>query len=224
LQASFFDVMSAWNRYEQRCLGRVHADVWETFADAAIRLVAPVVPHVACEAWDELDNEGVAIDQPFPRVEAPEDADAVESAEDLIEQVLEDTRDIVQATGETPSVVRVFTAPEWKRSIVEEAIGLKEKGELDPGTLTGRVMQDGDIKRLGSQAADFAKDVGQDLAHGPAPDLDVDEQAVLEGAVDFLEARLDCTVEIHAAAAEDVEDGGKAARAKPGRPGIYVEA
>jgi leucyl-tRNA synthetase len=223
LQAGFFDVMSAWNRYERRALGRVHEDVWQTFADQAIRLVAPIIPHVADQAWRDRGHEGTVVDRAFPQPEPPEDADRARAAEQLVEQVIDDTRDILQATGEEPDEVRVFTAPDWKRSIVEEAVHLKEKGELDPGALTGRVMQDEAIKRHGSDAADFAKDTAEQLSRGPAPALDVDEAAVLEAAVAFLEQELGCTVAVHPAEeADGIEDGGKAGRAEPGRPGIYV--
>jgi leucyl-tRNA synthetase len=224
LQAGFFDVMSAWNRYERRALGDVHEDVWATFADHAIRLVAPIAPHLADDAWTERGHEGSVVDAAFPEPEPPENAERARAAEDLVEQVLDDTRDIRQATGEEPEVVRVFTAPDWKRSIVQEAVHLKQKDELNPGALTGRVMQDEDIKRHGSDAADFAKDTARRLSRGPAPSLDVDEPAVLGEAEAFLEQELGCTVTVHAAAeADTVDHGGKADRAEPGRPGIYVE-
>jgi leucyl-tRNA synthetase len=225
LQSAFFDVMSAWNRYRRRALGEIHEDVWETFADRAIRLVTPIVPHLAHQAWRDRGEEGHAIDQAFPEPEPPEDAQAARAAEELIQQVIDDTRDIEQATGETPDEVRVFTAPDWKHAIVETAVQLEDKGELNPGSLTGRVMQNDAIKQHGSDAADFAQSTAEKLSRGPAPSLDVDEPAVLEEARTFLEQELDCTVRVfRAGEAEDVEDGGKADRAEPGRPGIYVEA
>jgi leucyl-tRNA synthetase len=223
LRAGFFDLTRAWNRYKRRSLGRPHRDTRERFADVAVRLAAPVTPHAAEEAWQQLGGEGPVAEAAFPEAQRPEGADVALAAEDLVDQVLDDTRDIVQATGEAPELVRVFTAPAWKHRVLEEARSLDEKGELDPGTLTGRVMQDEDVKQHGSDAADFAKDLAVDVDRGQVPDVVVDEAGVLEGAAAYLEAELDCTVEIvPAEEADGVEDGGKADRAEPGRPGIYL--
>ncbi len=224
LKACFFDLTAAWNRYVRRCLGEPHRDTWERFSTVAIRAMAPILPHLASEAWRERE-EGMVIDAPFPEPERPEGAVEALAAEELVVQVLEDTRDILQATGEEPQTVRVFTAPPWKRTVVDEALHLKQKDELDPGTLTSRVMQEDAVKQQGGDAARFAKDTAMKLERAPEPTLVEDEASVLEAAIGFLEEQLGCPVEVHPAqSAEAVEHGGKAERAEPGRPGIFIQS
>ncbi len=226
LKTGFFDAMKAWNWYQRRSLGSVHEEVWETFASVTTRLMAPIIPHLAAEAWDRQGGQGDVVDAAFPELSAPEGAEASIAAEEIVDQVLDDVRDILTVTGVEPEVVRIFTAPDWKLQVLETALELKEKnGQApDPGELTGRVMQIDAVKQQGGQAAKFAKDLAIALDRGQAPRADVDETGALEAASGFLEAEIGCPVEVHQAGDHgDVEDGGKAKRAEPGRPGIFVK-
>ncbi|MDX1611973.1 MAG: class I tRNA ligase family protein, partial [Candidatus Thermoplasmatota archaeon] len=225
LKVGLFDAAKAWNWYQRRALGQPHQEVWQTFASTAIRLMAPIVPHLASEAWDAYGGEGLLIDAPFPALEAPEDAGEAIRAEELVQQVIDDVRDILKVTGEEPELIRIFTAPAWKHTVAETALELREeKGQPpNPGELTKAIMQIDAVKRQGGQAAKFAKDVAINMSKGQVPTTGVDETTALEAATDFIGHELGCPVEVHQAGEHgDVEDGGKAKRAEPGRPGLYV--
>ena len=53
------------------------------------RGIAPVVPHIAEEAWSLLDEEGFVINQQFPKGKESDIGFLI--GEDLIKQTLEDT-------------------------------------------------------------------------------------------------------------------------------------
>jgi len=57
------------------------------------RGIAPVVPHIAEEAWSLLDEEGFVINQLFPKGKESDIGFLI--GEDLIKQTLEDTKAIL---------------------------------------------------------------------------------------------------------------------------------
>lgn len=225
LKAGFFDLTRAWSWYQRRALGEVHEDVFEVFSSTAVLLLAPIAPALASEAWTAQGREGDVLDATFPRLAVPEGAEEATEAEALVERVLEDVRDILKVTGAAPKRVRMFVAPAWKATVLALANEMNAAGErVDPGSLTPRAMQVAEVKAAGGEAAKFAKDLAIRFSKGERPTAPADEHRALASAKAFLAVELGCPVEVHRADEHaEVEDGGKAKRAEPGRPGIFVE-
>ncbi|AAG20349.1 leucine--tRNA ligase [Halobacterium salinarum] len=179
---------------------------------AAVKLLAPIAPHVAEECWTALGGDGFVAEAAWPTPDR--DVSDHDRATSLIEQTREDVRDIVDTAGiENPTGVDVVTAPEWMYDVLARA-------KAADGNVVGSVMSDQSLQQHGEDAADYAKDLA---AQAPAfPDvLGPDgERDALGRAVWLLEAEFDAPVRV--LAAEDAADS-VANKAEPGRPAIHVD-
>ena len=104
------------------------------------RGIAPVVPHIAEEAWSLLDEEGFVINQQFPKGKESDIGFLI--GEDLIKQTLEDTKAILNiAKIEKPSEIVLITSPKWKWDAVQTAGDLADgRGQVKLNQLIGNVI------------------------------------------------------------------------------------
>jgi leucyl-tRNA synthetase len=179
--------------------------------EVAVKLLAPVAPHVCEEAWEALDGDGFAAEADWPTPQR--EVDDHDRATRLVDNTREDVRDIVETAGiDDPSGIDVVTAPAWMYDALETA------RDAD-GDVVGEVMRDEDLREVGEDAADYAKDLA---AQAPAlPDaLSAErERETLERAAWLVEDEFDVPVRVLAA---DEADDDVANRAEPGRPAIHV--
>ncbi|WP_435334615.1 leucine--tRNA ligase [Haloarchaeobius sp. TZWWS8] len=181
--------------------------------ETAIKLLAPVAPHVCEEAWTELvgdDAEFVATaDWPAPE----SDVSDHERERTLVENTRDDVRQIIDVAGiEDPTSIDVVVAPQWKHRALELAIDADDD-------VVGTVMRDEELRQQGSAAADFAKDLAAEhpgLAEALSPDR---ERAVLERAAWLVEDEFEAPVSVLSA---DEADDSVSKKARPGRPAIQI--
>jgi leucyl-tRNA synthetase len=190
-----------------------HAETFERGLSVAVRLLAPVTPHVAEELWSTLGHEGFVAEASLPEP-AGDVADA-ERERRLVENTREDVRNIVDVAGiEDPEAVTVVVAPEWKHRALDIAI------ESDAPNVIGELMGEDDIREKGDEAASYGQelqDERQSLTRALPPER---ELAVLRQAAWLVEREFDAEVSVVPAgeAAEDV-----ARKATPGRPAIRID-
>ncbi|EMA55530.1 MULTISPECIES: leucine--tRNA ligase [Halococcus] len=177
----------------------------------AVRLLAPVAPHVAEESWATLGNEGFVAEAAWPDPDGGVEDYAAERR--LVENTREDVRDILDVAGiENPETIEVAVAPEWKHRALDVAI------EADDDVV-GTVMADEELRTHGEDAADYAKDLAanpQALSETLAPDHEYD---ALERASWLLDREFDATIVLERAA-EAPDD--LVSKARPGRPAIEI--
>ncbi|WP_135828463.1 leucine--tRNA ligase [Halorussus halobius] len=187
------------------------ADTFERGLVAAVKLLAPVAPHVTEEMWNLLGNDGLlAADADWPDADAPADYDVERR---LVENTRADVRDIVETVGiEDPETVTLAVAPEWMHRAHELAAGAD-------GDVVGTVMGDEQLRQQGEDAADFAKDLAaqqEALDEQLSPER---ERAALERAAWLLEREFGADVVVRSA---DEADPDLAGKAEPGRPAIDI--
>ena len=189
-----------------------HADTFERGLDAAVRLLAPVVPHLAEELYDELGGEGFAVEVEWPSADA--DRETVEKRRDLVENTREDVRQIVEVAGiEDPERIDIVVTPEWKF----EALGIAVESDADD--LISELMQESAIREQGDAAASYGQDLQAEreaLSMTLSPD---EEHEALVAATWLVEREFDAPVRVVRAAEADDETPRKA---EPGRPAIDI--
>ena len=95
--------------------GSVGTKALRDFVDAWVRMLAPIVPHIAEEMWEMLGGQGFVSVAPWPRP-AAELVDAwAELAVAYADAVVEDVKRIAEALGRRPAriVVAVARPREW---------------------------------------------------------------------------------------------------------------
>lgn len=176
----------------------------------AVRLLAPVVPHLAEECWDELGGEGFVAETDWPTPER--DADH-EIERHLVESTREDVRHIIDVADiEAPEEIEIAVAPAWKHRALDIAIDSDDD-------VVGSVMADEGLRARGEAAADYAKDLAAEH-QSLTPELEPDaEFAALRRAEWLFEREFD--VEVRIERADDAPDE-LVGQAVPGRPAIRV--
>ncbi|WP_222915994.1 leucine--tRNA ligase [Natrinema sp. SYSU A 869] len=190
-----------------------HAETYERGLSAVVRLLSPVVPHIAEELHETLGGDGFVANAEWPTAEV--DRDYVAKRRRLVENTREDIRDIVEVAGiEDPTGIDVVIAPEWKYDALEIAI------ESDADNLIGELMGESHIREQGDAAADYGQDLQAEreaLSMTLDPD---DEYAALESAAWLIEREFDAPVSV--VHADDANDD-VLTNAEPGRPAIEID-
>jgi leucyl-tRNA synthetase len=186
------------------------ADTFERGLRTAVRLLAPVAPHVTEECWEHLGGDGLVAEAAWPEPEGEIEGYAAERR--LVENTRDDVRDILEVAGiDEPETIEIAVAPEWRHRALEVAI------EADDDVV-GSVMADEELREHGEAAADYAKDLAaehQALSESLAPEREFD---ALDRAAWLLDREFDAEIVLERA----IGTGDLADRARPGRPAIEI--
>jgi leucyl-tRNA synthetase len=189
-----------------------HPDSFERGLDVAVRLLAPVAPHLAEELWEALGRDGFVAEAEWPT--ASVDRDTVERRRRLVANTREDVRDIVEVAGiDDPERIDVVVAPDWKYDALSIAI------DSDADNLISELMAESHIRERGDAAASYGQDL-QANREALRETLDGDaEYDALRAAAWLIEREFDAPVRVERSA--DV-DGSVVSKAEPGRPAIDI--
>ncbi len=110
--------------------------------DFKARMIAPLAPHVAEEMWASLGNKGMVAKADWPEFDESLHDSAAEAAESIIRQTLDDTAEILRATGLTPKRITYYSAAPWKWRIYQKALDMAVKSQTDQGNFIRDVMSD----------------------------------------------------------------------------------
>jgi leucyl-tRNA synthetase len=189
-----------------------HPAVFERGLDVAVRLLAPVAPHLAEELWETLGRDGFVAEAEWPT--ASVDRDTVEKRRRLVANTREDVRDIVEVAGiEDPERIDVVVAPDWKYDALSIAI------DSDADNLISELMAEDHIRERGDDAASYGQDL-QANREALRETLDGDaEYDALRAAAWLIEREFDAPVRVERAADADE---GVVSKAEPGRPAIDI--
>jgi leucyl-tRNA synthetase len=230
MKTGYFDLQSHLRWYVRRCGDDPNRDLMEWAMRLQTQVLSPVAPHLAEEAWEALGAEGMACTSQLPEpVGADDTSRRALAGEQLLVSTMDDIREILRITGIRPVVVRLYTAPKWKRNVHALATRMQSEGHLDMGGLMKAAMVDPAVRSNSKAVPPFAQQLVSDLPRTSPGILDrisslPDEAGFLRENLDFIEREVGCPVHVMPADAPDLEDpGNKARQAVPGRVAIYVE-
>ena len=206
--------------------GRILRNVLET----RTRMLAPLAPHTAEEIWSRIGNKGFVVQADWPEETENEKGPAADRAEALIRQVLDDTGEILKATGITPKRIAYYTAADWKWQAYLKALKAAEE-KMRQGDFIKDVMGDLHLRSLGKAAADYAAKAIQQANQMPDEMRQArlrngitDENAIFADSVDFYQREFKCSVNVWKEGDQSVNDPkGRARMSEPYRPAIYLE-
>jgi leucyl-tRNA synthetase len=195
------------------------------------RLLSPVAPHVAEEVWSNVRGNSLVAVANWPQVDQLIIDGEAELAESIVMQIMDDTQEILKATGITPKKIIYYSAAPWKWQIYNKALAFASDKSEAPGSFIKDMMAEQEFRRLGKVAVDFvnrslqqAKQMDTDMRKERQLAKKVDEKSALEAAKDFYKREFKADVQIWREDDSGVYDPkGKARFAEPYRPAIYVE-
>lgn len=216
-----------WRRYLRR-RGGVAGPASRIFIESWIKTLAPFAPFTAEEAWSIIGGEGLVSISKWPEIKEQVSNDVL-LKEEIIERIVEDIREIIEATGRRPAKLKIFVAPERMKRIAEEIVTSEVQNILmSPPQLIKKLAREfpSDAKRLPRLIEKIAMTL-RELSARYEPDVILkvikDELDIYAKASGYIESELGCSVEV-LRADEVVNDPlGKASQATPLRPGLYIE-
>ena len=198
--------------------------------DFKARMIAPLAPHVAEEMWASLGNKGLVAKADWPEFDASLHDSVAEGAESIIRQTLDDTAEILKATGLTPKRITYYSAAAWKWRIYQKALDMGVMSQTEQGNFIREVMSDAELRSIGKPAADFASkairqatQMKEELRNSRVG-LGLKEMKILEDAKDFFSREFKAEIQVGLEGEKRVSDPKDRARtAEPYRPAIFIE-
>src|SRR5207245_10840757 len=99
-------------------------------------------PNVAEERWAALGNKGLAAKAEWPKTNDKLVDRVAEASESVIKDTLEDTSEILKATGLTPRRVTYYVAAPWKWRIYQKALDAAVKSQTNQGNIITHIMSE----------------------------------------------------------------------------------
>ncbi len=182
-----------------------------------IRLIAPLVPHLAEELW-AIKNKGFVSLSEWPKYNEELIDEQLERIESIIDIVRQDILKIkVLAKLEKVSSVKIIVAPKWKWKAIE-LVKKACKEKPDFGLAMKTLMEKDEFKKHGSEIQGFLKVVMNKYADLQFVE-EFDEKTILEEAKIVLEKEFG-KIEIESAEESNEQ---KAKNAFPTKPALIVQ-
>jgi leucyl-tRNA synthetase len=144
---------------------------------------------------------------------------------------LEDTLNIVKATGMTPKKVCYYVAASWKWKTYQKALERAVSAKVVQGDLMKELMKNPDLKNVAKQVAAFVGQLVEEVNKMSDERKNrqlkagvINENEALRAATVFFERELNADVSVYSEEDAKRYDPKKRAQlAKPYRPAIYIE-
>lgn len=210
---AYFEFLNDMRWYSRRVTGKVGTVYHQAF-EVMCLLLAPVVPHVAEEVWEQLGHKGSVFDSTWPdksRFSANVEEEVYEAS---MRKLLDDIRGIMGLVREEKQGITLYVAHEWKYTVVNTA------REVGPKQLMKTLMKDPAMRPLGKQLQSFAKKLPKDL---PPFDVSAGAEVAFLQETDFLTEEFGLPVEVlrpEEVSGERLDP--KVDRAEPLRPAIII--
>ncbi|HEV2119844.1 MAG TPA: leucine--tRNA ligase [Candidatus Bathyarchaeia archaeon] len=194
------------------------------------RMLAPLAPHTAEEMWSRIGNTGFVVQADWPEENENQKDPSAERAEALIRDVLDDTGEILKATGITPKRIAYYTATDWKWQVLLKALKAAEEKKRQSDFIK-EVMADPQLRSLGKAAADYAgkaiqqaNQMPNEMRRSRLEDGIVAENSIFADSADFYRREFKCAIDVWQEGDPKINDPkGRARMSEPYRPAIYLE-
>jgi leucyl-tRNA synthetase len=195
-------------------------------AEAWVRMISPITPHLAEELGENGSGTLVAT-QPFPDPALFPESPVARAREEYLTQVEEDLQSVVKlahARGEPPSGVVFYLASAWKRPVEEWLRGSSRTGSELIKEVLERAASHPEMASARGEVAAYAAGLAPKIRSEPAPGPPVEESLVLRAAQGYLARRFQLAeVRVHREEDPEAPDPmNRRHRARPGRPAFYL--
>ena len=154
-----------------------------------------------------------------------------EETESLIENVLEDTSNILRATKMLPKRICYYSAASWKCKVYMKALDKSMQGRVVVSDLMKELMSDPKLRKIANEVAKFTNaiaseinEMSEDRKQRQLKAKVVDEYQALKEAEDFFKREFNAEISVYREDDPKRHDPKKKAPlARPYRPAIFIE-
>jgi leucyl-tRNA synthetase len=230
LQVALFEVWNDLRWYIQRKGNTDNKALVDAVKDW-LKLLAPFAPFMCEELWSQTGEEGFISTAAWPSLDDGKvDVAAVEH-ENLVQDILDDTQNILKAMKIQPKTIIYYTAADWKWQVYLKIVEKTVSGEAKINELMREFSQDPKLKPHMKNVAALVPKIIKGLtklsSERKANMLKIglaDQKAIVQGATGFLKDRFNAEVQVYAENdAERFDPKNRAMNALPYQPAIYIE-
>jgi len=205
--------------------------IFNEVLDAQIRMLSPFAPHICEELWEIKGGKNFVSQSIWPTPNQSKIDIKAEENEALIANMLEDTLNIIKATGIKPKKIFYYFAASWKWKVYQKALEKSVSAKIVQGDLIREVLKEADLGEKAREIATFVNKIVQEINRMPDEKKQrllkvgfINESQMLKEAEDFFKREL--KADIHFYNEEDIklyDQKNKAVVSAPYRPAIYIE-
>jgi leucyl-tRNA synthetase len=207
------------------------AYVFNQVLDAQIRMLAPVAPHMCEELWEMTGGKSFVSLASWPMPDETKMDVEAEGNEDLITRLLDDTLNIVRATGAKPKKIYYYTTASWKWKAYLKALRKSVSAKIVQKDLMKELMEDPALRpkaeklaKFTGQIVDEANQMSEEQKSRQLQIGLVSESQTIKEAKHFFERELNAEVYVYEEEdPEHYDPKARAVLAKPYRPAIFIE-
>jgi len=203
-------------RLSEKNLNSVYALILEPW----VKMLSPIVPHLAEELWSKLDKNNFLSLESWPEPDQSKINLQAEAAEETIYNTLADINQVLKLTKKQhPEKITLFLAADWKYSFIAELRKYLQEtrnvGEIIKKLLIPELKPH--IKDIAALVPKFVKDP----AKLPEYDLDqASEISALKESKSLIKEEFKSEIKI---VKEEDSQETKAKQALPGKPAILIK-
>jgi leucyl-tRNA synthetase len=196
-----------------------------------LKLLAPFAPHLCEELWSEMKEEGFISLAEWPKINEKQIDTLAEEKENFIEDLIEDTLNVLKATKITPQKIFYYTASPWKWKVYQKMLEKSKQGEVKLNELMKELSEEKELKENMKEVAKFATKILKEAGMIPENRREnmlkikkLNEKEIIDGAKEFLSERFKAQITVYNEEDENIYDPKqRATMAIPCRPAIYIE-
>jgi leucyl-tRNA synthetase len=206
----------------------VTAKVLNEVLEARVKMLAPFAPYICEEIWHKLGNKTFISTIEWPKFDKSKIDEVSEETVNFINNVLNDIKNILKATGIKPKLIVCYTCSEWKKEIYKKVLELALTRKIEIKDLINQFIKD---KQKEKDKIAYLTKIVKDISIMPfelkekrLKTININEFEILKESIPFYEAEFNAKIEVYNEEdAKKYDPKNKAQLAQPFRPSIYIE-
>ena len=215
--SALYGISNSFKKFQRRGSKAEQKYIHSLIMDDWIRMLAPLIPHIAEELWEKLGNKDLVSLKEWPSHDESLIDENLEAQDDLISDVVADIRQVQKLAKIEAKKITIIVASKWKYDLFTL---LKKKLEetRDPKQIIAAIMGT-EMKQYGQLVMKLVPSIIKDPSKIPTLIRDQGfEAAALNEAKDYLKKEFSMGIEIL------LEEAVKEAKqAYPGKPAILLK-
>ncbi len=196
-----------------------------------LRLLAPFAPYLCEELWSQTGETGFISVAQWPVFDSSKVDEAAEEQENLVNDIIEDTLNILRATKISPSRVYLYVASAWKWEMYKKILEKAATGEVKINEIMKQFASNPDLRPHMKEVAGLTPKIIKalsKLSNQRKQNLlkikSINEEETIRGALQFLRDRFGAVVSVYSEDDKERYDPRqRAPMALPNQPAIFIE-
>jgi leucyl-tRNA synthetase len=186
-----------------------------------IKLLAPVMPHLCEEIWEQMGNISFASLESWP---VPDEAiidTKIEKSMEVVELTIADIKEITGLLkGKKIHTAHIYVSPSWKYDAFQIVVASEAAPTINE--LMPLLMKEPKLKKRGKEVSDLVQTIVKAGGFWTFVDKKTELKALKENQ-SFIQAETGLTINVQDGDKPTNDPDARAPKALPGRPALYLE-